>query len=144
MFGIDYKIITAPRQEIEYITEEEIQYKFLLGNVFLFSSNGEIKMEWGWIPLLDFAYCLKMIVKNLKANNTAKEYFEFTENNEKLEFSREGEQLKIRTTFPMPILETTLTEFEKALYEFHINISGNVRRTVKGELPSILQKYLSI
>lgn len=34
-----------------------------------FSFNAEIKSEWEWIPLLDFAYCLQMIVSDLKIND---------------------------------------------------------------------------
>ncbi|RZK47952.1 MAG: hypothetical protein EOO99_11855 [Pedobacter sp.] len=144
MFRIEYKIITEQLQEIEDISDEEIRYDFLLGSVSLFSSNAEIEMEWEWIPLLDFAYCLQMIVSNLKANNTAKEYFEFTENAETLEFSRQREKLKIVASFSSVVIETSLVDFEKAVYDFHLNISEYIRRSILGEPPSVLQKYLSV
>ncbi|MFC7526254.1 hypothetical protein ACFQRK_20000 [Parapedobacter sp. GCM10030251] len=144
MFRIEYKIITEQLQEIEYISDEEIRYDFLLGNVSLFSSHAEIEMEWEWIPLLDFAYCLQMIVSNLKANDTTKEYFEFTENAETLEFSRQREKLKIVASFSSTVIETTFVDFEKAVYDFHLNISEYIRRSILGEPPSVLQKYLSV
>lgn len=144
MFRIEYKIITEQLQEIEYISDEEIRYDFLLGNVSLFSSNAEIEMEWEWIPLLDFAYCLQMIVSNLKANDSAKEYFEFTENAETLEFSKQRKKIKIVASFSSTVIETTFVDFEKAAHDFHLNISEYIRRSILGEPPSVLQKYLSV
>lgn len=144
MFSIVYKILTEQLQEIEYISDEEIRHGFLLGNVSLFSSDAEIEMEWEWIPLLDFGYCLQMIVNNLKTNDTAKEYFEFTENTETLEFSRQREKLKIVASFSSTVIETTFVDFEKAVYDFHLNISEHIRRSILGEPPCVLQKYLSV
>lgn len=144
MFRIDYKIITEQLKELEYISDEEIRYNFLLGNVSLISSDAEIEMEWEWIPLLDFAYCLHMIVSNLKANDTAKEYFEFTENAETLEFSRQEEQLKIVASFSSTVVEAIFIDFEKTVYDFHFSISEYVRMNTSGELPRILQKYLVV
>lgn len=144
MFRIEYKIITEQLQEIEHISDEEIRYSFLLSNVSLLSSNAEIEMEWEWIPLLDFAYSLKGIVSNLKANDATKEYFEFTENAESLEFSRKREQVKISASFSLMIIETTLEDFEKAVYDFHFSISEHIRRNISQEPPKVLQKYLSV
>src|SRR5256885_7474594 len=128
MFRIEYKIVTEQFEEIEHISDEEIRYSFLLGNISLFSSDAAIEMEWEWIPLLEYAYCLKGIADSLKANNTTKGYFEFTENAEKLEFLRESEQLKIVASFSSTIIAMTLAEFEKVVNDFHSNISEHIRR----------------
>lgn len=143
MFNIKYEIISEQFDDVNNITDEEIQYNFLLGNVYLHSTNAEIEMEWEWIPLLDFAYCLQKIATNLKGDDTIKEYFEFTENTETLEFSRQGEQLKIVASFSSIIIETMFVDFEKAIYDFHIGISEYIRNNTTNELPSVLQKYLS-
>ena len=144
MFRIEYKIITEQPEEIEYISDEEIRYNFLLGNVSLISSDAEIEMEWEWIPLLDFAYCLQMIVSSLKGKDTAKEYFEFTENPETLGFSRQGEQLKIVASFSSIVIKAIFADFEKAVYDFHFSISEYIRANISSELPSILQNYLLV
>jgi hypothetical protein len=144
MFRIEYKIIKEQFQEIEYISDDEIRYDFLSGNVSLFSFNAKIEIEWEWLPLLDFAYCLQMIISNLKANDTAKEYFEFTENSETLEFLKQREQLKIVASFSPKVIETTFVDFEKAVYDFHLDISEYVRKNILGEPPSVLLKYLSV
>jgi hypothetical protein len=83
-----------------------------------------------------------MIVSNLKANDTAKEYFEFTENAETLEFSRQRKQLKIVASFSSVVIETTFVDFEKAVYDSHSIISEYIRRSILGKPPSVLQKYL--
>jgi hypothetical protein len=142
MFRIDYKIITARLDKTECISDEEIRYNFLLGNVSFISSNAEIEMEWEWIPLLDFVYCLQIIVNSLKAKNTAKEYFEFTENAETLEFSKHGQQLKIVASFSPIVVETIFADFTKAVYGFHFNISKYVQTNTVSKLSCNLHKYL--
>jgi hypothetical protein len=143
MFWIEYKIIHEQFAGLEKISDEEIRYNFLLGNLILISPDAIIEMKWEWIPLLDFAYCLKNIVNNLKTDNTFKEYFEFTENAETLEFSMQKERLKIVASFSSVIIETTLADFEDAVYDFHFNISEHIRKNISNELPKVLQKYLS-
>lgn len=144
VFRIEYKIIAEQLEELEHLSDEEIRYNFLLGNVNLISSTAQIEIEWDWIPLLDFAYCLQMIVNKLKANGIAKEYFEFTENAETLGFSRQREKLKIVPSFSSVVIETTFVDFEKAVYDFHLNISEYIRRSILDTPPGVLQKYLSI
>lgn len=144
MFRIEYKVIQEEFTGIERMSEEEIRYNFLLGNLILFSPNTRIEMEWEWIPLLDFAYGLKEIVSNLKNNDYSKEYFEFTENAETLEFSRQKESLKIVATFSSVVIETTLKSFEKAIYDFHFSISEYIRRNISKERQIVLKKYLSV
>ena len=117
---------------MKHDSDEEIRYGFLLGNVSLLSSNSEIKMGWEWIPLLDFTYCLQIIVNKLKINSIGKEYFEFTENAETLEFSRQREQLKIVASFSSIVIETAFADFEKAVYDVHFNISEYIRNGISG------------
>lgn len=144
MFKIKYKIISKQFDDIDNITEEEIQYDFLLGNLSLLTSSTEIKMDWEWIPLLDFAYCMQGIVNNLKGNDTAKEYFEFTENAETLEFLKLSEQLKITSSFSSMMMEIRFSDFEKGVYDFHFRLSEYVRNNISSEPSNILQKYLIV
>jgi hypothetical protein len=145
MLQIKYKIIEDFVGEIENISDEEISYNFLLGNVSFVSSDLVIEMDWEWIPLLDMAYCLKKIASSMTYNDKSKECFEFTENAETLEFSREANQLKINASFtPIEIL-TTVKDFEIATNEFHLTISKYVRESILSkEPPKSLKKYLSI
>ena len=143
MFRIKYKIITEQFEKIESISDEEIQYKFLLGNLSMFSTDAVIDIEWEWVPLLDFAYCLKGIADRLKAKKNNKDFFEFTENAETLEFIKEGEQLKIIASFTSTIITTTFLAFDEAVNDFHSHISKHIRTYLLTEPPIVLQKYLS-
>ena len=49
MFRIKYNIIKERFIEIEKISDEVIQYDFLLGNLILLSSDKTIEMKWEWI-----------------------------------------------------------------------------------------------
>jgi hypothetical protein len=145
MLQIVYKIIDDFAGELENISDDEISYSFLLGNVSLYSSHAMIEMEWEWIPLLDMAYCLKEIARNLTTNGEAKECFEFTENAETLEFSKEAEFLKITASFSSTVISTTIEEFEIATSNFHRSISKYIRANILiKEPPKNLQKYLSV
>lgn len=99
-------------------------------------------MDWDWIPLLDFANCLKMITKSLLSNEVCEEYFEFTENDEKLVFSRQLTEVRIYSTFSSVVIDTTIADFEKAVCDFHRSISDYIRNSVFVEIPSVLLKYL--
>ncbi len=100
-------------------------------------------MQWDWIPLLDFAYCLQVISNSLKSNGIAKECFEFTENAETLEFLREREQVKIIASFCLTQIETRFVDFEKGVRDFHVSISEFIRMKISNDPPVVLQKYLS-
>ena len=90
MYYIDYSIITASFDDLEVMTEEELRYNFLLGNVVFNSANTSIDMQWEWIPLLDFSFSLFQIVKSLSYKENSFESFEFTESTENIKFVREG------------------------------------------------------
>jgi hypothetical protein len=145
MFRIEYKIISDYFGEIEELTDEEIQYNFLLGNVSFLSSDLALEMEWEWIPLLDFSYCLRVIARNITDNEKGDECFEFTENAETLKFSTEAEQLKISFSFSSAVITTTVKDFVIATDDFHLSVSKYVRESVLSkDPPQSLQKYLSI
>lgn len=145
MLQIKYKIIDDFAGEIEDISEDEISYSFLLGSVSFTSSDAMIEMEWEWIPLLDMAYYLKEIARSLTANGKSKECFEFTENDETLEFSKEAEHLRISASFSSVVISTTIEEFEIATSNFHTSISKYIRENILlKEVPQKLQKYLSV
>lgn len=145
MLKIEYNIIVEFDGNIENISDEEICYNFLLGNVSFSFADVKIEMDWEWIPLLDFAYCMQIIVNDLKVNDNAKEYFEFTENTETIGFFRKSEQLKIVPSFSILTIEVSMEDFEKAVCDFHFGISEYIRRILLNEKPpKVLQKYLSV
>ncbi len=142
MFKISYEIIQENLSDVVTITEEQIHYDFLLGNVFFITEKAEIKMDWEWIPLLDFAFCLSNIGKSLSKKQSFKECFEFTESGEIIEFSSEKNRIKIISSFSSVQLEMSIEIFVKSIEDFHCKISKYVRNKFQCELPYILKKYM--
>lgn len=143
MFKINYEIVSDGFAGITNISEEDIRYNFLLGNIVFSTADAEIAMNWGWIPLLDLAYCLKEIDRTLHANNSSHDCFEFTENAETLNFIRDGNVLEIQTSFSTSVILTKFLQFEDAVNEFHSSISECIREHISDSVPLILQQYLS-
>ena len=95
MFNIEYEIVTASFDNIEAMTDEQLRYDFLLGNIIFKSKDMVIDMAWRWIPLLDFSISLLEICKSLSNKVIANDYFEFTESADRIEFLKNGNILKI-------------------------------------------------
>jgi len=131
MFNIEYSIITASFEDLEVMTEEELRYNFLLGNVVFNSANTSIDMQWEWIPLLDFSFSLFQIVKSLSYKENSFESFEFTESTEIIKFIREGNTLKILPSFSPNTIYTTFDEFDNEVQIFHKEISKYIEQNIK-------------
>ena len=143
MFNIDFSIINASFDDLEVITEEELRYNFLLGNVVFNSANTSIDMQWEWIPLLDFSYSLFQIVKSLSYKENSFESFEFTESTENIKFMREGSILKILPSFSPNTLCITFDEFDNAVQTFHKKISMYIKENIhEVEKKKSLTKFL--
>lgn len=145
MFYIKYEIISTSFDNIEAITEEEIQYSFLLGNVIFSSENKIINMEWEWIPLLDFSYSLFKITESLTSKERVSENFEFTESNETLEFFKNGNYLKITPSFSSDFIESTFNEFVVEVKNFYEIITNYIKNKAEDKVISeALNKYIMI
>ena len=142
MFRIEYKI-EEDSISIENISVEDIQYNIFAGVVSFHSSDLVIDIDWDWIPLVDFAYCLHSILKSFRSKINDKQIFEFTENDEYLMFSLDKNRVNISGSFSSIQINTTLDEFEKGVSEFHLSISDFVRSRIVGKnIPDVLQNYL--
>lgn len=144
MFKIEYKINSTSLEDLNVITEENIRYNFLQGSVYFYTEDGRLEMEWEWIPLLDFSFCLSNITTALMHKDEAKEYFEFTESAETIEFFKKGGLLKIIPSFSDDVLNTSFDNFSRETKVFHSNISKYIKESVFREVPSILNKYISV
>lgn len=144
MFKIEYRILPASFDDIESITEEELRYTFLLGDVVFRYADTTIDMAWGWIPLLDFSLNLMQICNSLKLKQDCFEYFEFTESEETLKFERLNNELRILPSFGVHTISMRFDDFEKEVQVFYRgiknfikeNTSQNVYLKIFAKLPS--------
>lgn len=107
-----------------------------------FSDEGKIEMEWEWIPLLDFAFCLSNIADVLMSKKNGNEYFEFTESAETIEFSKIEKQLKIIPSFSSNILNVSFIDFKTEVNVFHSKISKYIKEEIFKPVPQVLKKYI--
>jgi hypothetical protein len=142
MFRIEYQISSVLTEDLNNLTEDNIRYNFLPGDVCFFSDEEKIEMEWGWIPLLDFAFCLSNIADVLMSKDNANEYFEFTESAETIKFSKIGKQLKIIPSFSSNILNVSFIDFTTEVNIFHSKISKYIKGEIFKPLPQVLKKYI--
>lgn len=142
MFKIDYLIISENFRINSSITDIDLRYNFLLGDVYLSTESAKIDMDWEWIPLLDFAYSLSLITDSLKENDISKEFFEFTESAETIEFLKHGSQVKVIPSFSSTVLVISFEAFKKAVKDFHSDISKHIRTKMQ-DRPEVLEKYLA-
>lgn len=143
MLEIKYEIQNESLGNLGNLSEIDIRYNFLLGKIMFVTSNATIKIDWDWIPLIDFSYSLNEILQNLNVNEYLDEYFEFTENSENIGFIREKECLQITTSFDPIVIKIAFTEFARAVKKFNFDISNYIKTNIDQELPNILKKYLN-
>lgn len=126
MFEIKYSFSNNNQLNAIYLDEETLRYNVFLGNLILKKDSESIVIDWGWIPLLDFAICLLTIYNNISEKKEGYEEFEFTESDEKIFFERNHNILKITTTFSENTLKIDFEDFKNAFKKFYKGIFHDV------------------
>lgn len=119
MFEIKYSFSNSAHFDITRADEGDLRYSLFLGNLILKTINNSIIIDWNWVPLFDFAICLVQICNKLLKEEIKKAEFEFTESDEKLIFHKNGNSVKICTTFSDEILEMTFENFQMGARDFY-------------------------
>lgn len=145
MFKIEYYIIDEKVESVEMITEVSFRYNLFLGGVYFKMGVSTISMDWDWVPVLDMAICLNLIVKKMK-NGFHEQEFDFTESDSKIFFMLNNDRVQISTSFTPEVFHPTITEFEIAVREFNNNVFkqiGNANHNLKRN-PIILKYSKSV
>lgn len=129
MFEIEYNLSNIT-QNVSGIDEMSLRYDLFLGSLFLKTKREVILIDWGWVPILDFAYCLLEIYDNLLKVTSGKEEFEFTESDEKICFQKEHDEIKIFTTFSDTILDMSLKDFKSGINRFYVRIVSDISNSI--------------
>ena len=122
MFDIKYHLSYNTYSDITKADESDLRYNLFLGNLVLKTQSQSIIIDWDWIPLLDFAFCLLTISNNLSAKMRAEEEFEFTESDAKIYFQKNNDKIKIVVSFSDKQLEISFEEFKTGVHEFYKNL----------------------
>lgn len=95
----------------------DLRYRFVLGDVVFRDASADLSARWGWIPLVDFAMCLKDIDRELRDGSTHAE-FEFTESDAKLFFARCDDQVTVRANYALGEISISVPAFARAVQSF--------------------------
>ena len=66
------------------VTDSDLRYSLFPGDVAFVVGECDFSANWGWVPILDFAYGLLWILDDLDESETR--HFEFTESEAIIEF----------------------------------------------------------
>lgn len=121
------------RSHLSEANEVSLRYDLFLGDI-RFSINGvDFNCNWGWIPVIDFAASLLLIIRQLEDGECAEE-FEFTESDARIHFVRQDDTVHLSTTFTKEAVLVSLAELSLAVREFVIE----TRDKLSTENPELL------
>ncbi|NII29044.1 hypothetical protein HB364_28455 [Pseudoflavitalea sp. X16] len=126
MFEIEYNFSNTNSENIVDADETTLRYSLFLGNLTLKNAGKSIKIDWDWVPLLDFALSMVMICDNLHENKNGEELFEFTESDEKIIFEKNGNKIKITTSFTDDALEMDFVIFKTITDKFYKKLISDI------------------
>jgi hypothetical protein len=92
MIEIDYELSPSDsfdqmRVEPSTASDAHLRYDFFLGDLVLRVDGVDLSARWRWIPLLDVAACLYLILQELESGKQ-QAIFDFTESSETIQFER--------------------------------------------------------
>jgi hypothetical protein len=129
MFQIKYSFSdTYKLTKIDYkiVDDLTIRYNLFLGNVFLQKNSKKIDLNWEWIPLLDFAICLKSICLTFANKKILIKEFEFTESDDVLIFEKKINEIIITTSYSNEKLIINYKQFLLEVKRFYSNLTDTI------------------
>jgi len=104
MLELDYQISgewcrADSRPDLSGADETALRYNVLLGDIKLRIDGVELGTDFGWVPLVDFAVCLKQITKKLGLSPNIGAAFDFTESDASIRFERRGGNVEISPSY---------------------------------------------
>ena len=109
------------------VNEMSLRYSLFLGDIILRTDEERIEMQWGWIPLLDFAYSLLTLCDKLLNDKSLVEVYEFTESEGALVFEMRKGYINIRTTFSDEKVRVKKQAFKRGVYEFYSEMIAQIK-----------------
>ena len=91
----------------------DLRYDVLLGDIIIKINGIDFSAQWGWIPLLDIAYCLRLMSEEILVCNTESS-FDFTESDDWIKLRNRGTEVEISTSY---VPETTHVDLQKLYTE---------------------------
>jgi hypothetical protein len=132
MIEIDYRLSPDRAMkpgEINLAEADDVtlHYSIFLGDVILRVDNVDFSTHWGWVPILDFAVCLRSVIEDL---STGKEQssIDFTESEAEIIFRRVSDLILITSNYNNHHATTTYRELSDASVAFSVRVFSDVQR----------------
>ncbi|MBX7245498.1 MAG: hypothetical protein K1X53_08360 [Candidatus Sumerlaeaceae bacterium] len=126
MIQLDFQIDPSWQSSISAISAAEadeaaLRYRLVLGDVIFHADSVDFSAQWGWIPLLDFAWSLEEIANQLRAGSMRQE-FEFTESDARINFISQPDGISISASFVEGTALVGIEELRDAANDFLIRV----------------------
>ena len=131
MIDLDYKLSPSWKRNWEDInlaeaSESDLLYRVLLGDISVKADKNDFSATWGWIPIVDFAASLRLIVSELAKRDGVESTFDFTESDAALRFKRAGDAILISASYAPGEACVPLTEFTAAVESFSRRVASEL------------------
>lgn len=120
---LDYRLVRAwredwPSPDLSTASPMDLRYDPFVGDIVLRIGDADFSAPWGWVPLIDFAAALDLIVRKLP--RTQEEGFDFTESGATLRFVLDGDLVTVTANYVWDRMSATTSydELRKAATHF--------------------------
>lgn len=122
MIRLDYQLSaswnrTLSQVDLAVAPADSLHYDLFLGDVDFRIGDLDFSAGRGWIPIIDFAVCLRNILQELGGGGASGE-FEFTESDDRICFQRAGRQIAVTTTYAPGVAMVDIRELAAELDSF--------------------------
>lgn len=129
---IDYRLADPARPcgdlQLKSATEADLRYDCFLGDIILIVGDADFSARWGWVPVLDFALCLKSVASQLEQPPYGEERFAFTESEAEIVFRRTDATLTVSASYTSAVADLAFTVFLKSVEGFLLRITRALAR----------------
>lgn len=133
MLRIDFLILEDEPVDFSHLSDAELsmtlRYDAFCGDIVIAQGAQNIKAQWGWIPIVDFAGSLACVAKNL--DSLTRHVVDFTENDSAIIIEKSGNVINIRADFSDEEIITERLTFLSAVEDFLGRVRDQVGKRSK-------------
>jgi hypothetical protein len=106
--------------------ETVLRYSAFLGDIIVRVDDIELGTNFGWVPIIDYAICLKQIVVNLGVPEIEEAIFDFTESDAIIRFMKKERHVEIMPSYTTASGKASFDDFVAAVDAFIAHLRSDV------------------
>lgn len=107
-----------------------LRYDCFLGNFVLSGAGADLSVDWGWIPIFDFALAMRMIGDGLRSGKS--EVFAFTDSDVEIRFDLNDDLVSISAEYAPGVLTVPVSQFVQAAEDLLSRVRSEIETTHPG------------